>query len=383
VSYKEPMPFTPAEYRERIARVRKRMEAGSLDALLLTTPENVYYLSNHHTPAYDSFQALLLPLDQEPTLITPLIEELIGRGHSWVERFATYRHGEAPLMALGKALAETGIERGRLGVEKGSAALSVRMFDNLIATFPRLGLEDATGLIEAERAVKSEAEIGYIRAAARVAEAGLEAGLEAATAGRHDTDLAAAVHAAIFRAGGEYMSYPPFIAVGLRSSLAHNTWGGKRLEPGEIVFLELSGVVQRYGAAIMRCAILGSPSPELARRSDVVHEVLEATIEAIRPGTTSGEVDRVCREAFLRHGYRVLKRAGYSMGINFPPGWGEGTVADLSDGNPTVLRPGMVFHIPQPYRVAGEQTVATSETVLVTETGCEVLTRFPRELFRR
>ena len=149
------------------------------------------------------------------------------------------------------------------------------------------------------------------------------------------------------------------------------------------MFIELSGVVQRYGAAIMRCAMMGPPPPELARRNEIVHEVLEATIQAIRPGMTSGDVDRACREAFLRHGYRVLKRAGYSMGINFPPGWGEGAVLDLSDGNATELRPGMVFHIPQPYRVGGEQTVATSETVLVTETGREVITRFPRELFQR
>lgn len=381
MSYKEPMPFTLVEYRDRIARVCKGMQERGLEALLLTIPENVYYLSNHHTPAYDAFQALLLPLDGEPTLITPLIEELIGRGHSWVERFATYRHGEPSLSAVRAALGDARLERGRIGIEKGS--LSIRTFEILTSAFPHASLHDGGGLVEAERAVKSDREIACIREAARVAEAGLRAGLDAAAVGRQDTDLAAAVHAALFKAGGEYMSYPPFIAVGLRSSLAHNTWGGKRLEPGEVVFIELSGVVQRYGAAIMRCAMLGPTPPELARRNQIVHEVLQTTIEAIRPGTTSGDVDRACREAFGRHGYRVLKRAGYSMGINFPPGWGEGAVLDLSDGNPTVLRPGMVFHIPQPYRVPGEQTVATSETVLVTETGREVLTKFPRELFPR
>ena len=231
VGYKEPMPFAPAEYRDRIARVRKGMQARGLDALVLTTPENVYYLSNHHTPAYDAFQALLLPLDGEPMLITPLIEELIGRGHSWVERFATYRHGEPPISAMRVAFGDAGLERSRVGVEKGSASLSVRAFENLATAFPPISFDDAGGLVEAERAVKSEREIAYIRAAARVAEAGLRAGIDAAAVGRHDTDLAAAVHAALFEAGGEYMSYPPFIAVGLRSSLAHNTWGGRRLRP--------------------------------------------------------------------------------------------------------------------------------------------------------
>ena len=380
MAYKEPLPFTHDEYRARVANVRRGMQERGLDALLVTTPENVYYLTNHHTPAYDAFQALLLPLDGEPTLITPLIEELIARGHSWVERCATYRHGEPSLDATRGVLAEAGLERSRLGVEKASPFLAVQAYEGLQSKLPLATLVDGSGLIERERAVKSAREIAYIRQAARVAEAGVRAGIEAAEVGRLDVDLAAAVHDAIFRAGGEYMSYPPFIAVGERSSLAHNTWGGKRLEAGDVVFLELSGVVQRYGAALMRCVMLGKPSTELERRNRIVHEVLEATIEAIRPGTTSGEVDRACREAFARHGYRVLKRAGYSMGINFPPGWGEGAVLDLSAGNPTVLRPGMVFHIPQPYRVAGEQTVATSETVLVTDTGREVVTQFPREL---
>ena len=383
MTYREPRPFAMAEYEGRIANVRKGMQAQGLDGLLLTTPENVYYLTNHHTPAYDVFQALLLPLEGEPTLVTPRIEELIGRGHSWVERFTTYPHGAPALSAVRTAVSDARLDRGCLGVELGSAFLSVRAYQGLVAQFPEATFRDASGLVEGERAVKSDQEIAYIREAARVAEAGVRAGIEAAEIGRSDLDVAAAVHAAIFRAGGEYMSYPPFIAVGLRSSLAHNTWGGKRLELGDVVFLELSGVVQRYGAALMRCVMLGPTPPELARRNQIVHEVLDATIEAIRPGTTSGEVDRICREAFLRHGYRVLKRAGYSMGINFPPGWGEGAVLDLSDGNPTVLRPGMVFHIPQPYRVPGEQTVATSETVLVTATGREVLTQFPRELFRK
>jgi Xaa-Pro dipeptidase len=111
--------------------------------------------------------------------------------------------------------------------------------------------------------------------------------------------------------------------------------------------------------------------------------VLERIIDSIKPGITSGAVNQVAVEAFARHGYRVLKRTGYSMGINFPPGWSEGDFLEISHGNPTVLESGMIFHLPQPFRVPGEQTVGTSETVLVTESGCVPLTQFPRQLFRK
>jgi Xaa-Pro dipeptidase len=145
----------------------------------------------------------------------------------------------------------------------------------------------------------------------------------------------------------------------------------------------MSGVVRRYGAALMRSVAIGPIDAEFERRNAIVHEVLAATMAAIRPGVTSGEVNATCAAAFQKYGYTMLKRAGYSMGINFPPGWSEGDILDLSLDNPTVLQPGMVFHIPQPYRMPGEQTVSISETVLVTDSGCESLTQFPRELFRR
>jgi Xaa-Pro dipeptidase len=210
----------------------------------------------------------------------------------------------------------------------------------------------------------------------------MRAGVEACAAGRHDTDVAAAVHAGLIEAGGDYMSYPPFINSGWATCLVHNTWSGRRLDQGDLVFLEISGVVHRYGAALMRSVAIGKIDAEFERRNEIVHEVLATTMAAIRPGVTSGDVNSACAAAFARHGYTMLKRAGSSMGINFPPGWGEGDLLDLSAGSPVVLQPGMVFHIPQPYRMAGEQTVSVSETVLVTETSCESLTQFPRQLFR-
>ncbi len=231
--------------------------------------------------------------------------------------------------------------------------------------------------------MKTGEELAVIREAARVAEAGVRAGVEASGEGVSDYEIAAAVHRDIVAAGGDYMSYPPFVNVGWNSSLVHNTWSGTKVKNGDLVFLEISGVVKRYGAALMRSVAVGKISAEMERRNTIVHDVLARTIDAIKPGVTSGAVNKACVDAFARNGYTVMKRAGYSMGINFPPGWSEGNFLDLSKDNPTVLEPGMVFHVPQPFRVPGEQTVSTSETVVVTKDGCEMLTQFPRELFRK
>ncbi len=354
-----------------------------MDALVVTAPENIYYLSAFHTAAYDLLQALVVPRSGAPVLVNIIHEsEYLVPFRSWVTEKRAYTKTMPFLETLAALLQDLGVAQGRIGMEKTSFFLTVRDFEGLQALLPQARFVDSGGIVERGRAVKSPAEVTHIRAAARVVEAGMRAGVEACAAGRRDTDVAAAVHAGLIEAGGDYMSYPPFINSGWATCLVHNTWSGRLLNAGDLVFLEISGVVHRYAAALMRSVAIGKIDDEFERRNEIVHEVLAATMAAIRPGVTSGDVNSICAAAFAKHGYTMLKRAGYSMGINFPPGWGEGDVLDLSAGSPVVLQPGMVFHIPQPYRMPGEQTVSVSETVLVTETGCESLTQFPRELFR-
>jgi Xaa-Pro dipeptidase len=110
---------------------------------------------------------------------------------------------------------------------------------------------------------------------------------------------------------------------------------------------------------------------------DVAIGMLEAAMSAIRPGVTSEQVNQAVGRVAEKHGVLVRKRCGYSMGLNFAPDWGEGAFLELADADQTVLKSGMVFHLPEAVRRPGEPLVATSETVLVTETGCEPLTHFP------
>ncbi len=381
---KESLPFPAAEFDRRLDRVRAELVARGLDALIVTAPANIYYLSAFHTPAYDNFQLLLLPASGAPVMFNILHEsECLVATRSHVEKRVAYPGWQPYLDAARDMLTGEGLAKARVGLDKSSFFFSVRDYEGLLARLPGLRFEDATGLIERFRRVKSPAEIDYIRQAARVAEAGMRAGIDASADGVSDCDIAAAVHHAIVAAGGDYMSYPPFVNVGWNSSLVHNTWSGARAKSGDVVFLELSGVVRRYGAALKRIVAIGKLSDELERRNRIVHDVLQRTIDAIRPGVTSGSVNQACLDAFGDHGYKVLKRAGYSMGINFPPGWSEGNFLDISRDNPIVLETGMVFHLPQPFRVPGEQTVSTSETVVVTPTGVELITDFPRRMFRK
>ncbi len=133
----------------------------------------------------------------------------------------------------------------------------------------------------------------------------------------------------------------------------------------------------------MRTVVVGTPTPKVRDMSSLVIEGLNAAIAAIRPGITSGEVDDVCRGIMERAGYydNFRKRTGYSVGFGFPPSWNEGHIVSLRKNDRTPLAPGMVFHLPVALRDYGVSCVGLSETVLVTDRGCEALTHYPRKLF--
>jgi Xaa-Pro aminopeptidase len=374
--------FPIAEYRERLRRVRVAMAEQRLDGLLVHTPENICYLTGYHTTGYYMFQMLIVPPTGDPVLVTRLIERTNVDGFAWLDDAVAYADTDDPLAVTAETLADLGLARGRVGVERSGWFLSLDRYRQLGTLLTGAELVDGSGVIEQERAVKSPAEVARIREAAAIADQGVRAAVEASRAGRTEQAVAAHVHRVMIEQGGEYAGLPLFIASGHRTLLVHATWTDKILEPGDNVLLELAGTVARYAAPIFRTLSIGRPSEKLAQSSAVAVEMLEAVIDAIRPGISAHDVDAAAKRAAARVGMDrgVKKRAGYSVGLNFPPDWGEGHFLELREGDRTMLRPGMVFHVPQTCRVDGYPPAAVSETVLVTETGHDVLTRFRREL---
>jgi Xaa-Pro dipeptidase len=194
--------------------------------------------------------------------------------------------------------------------------------------------------------------------------------------------IAAEVYQGLLAEGSEYPGDQPYVAAGARSGLAHATWSHRGVNEGDVVFLEVGGSIRRYAGAHMRVVACGRADSEIERRAKVVAEALTAAIEAIKPGARSGDVDAACRGVIERAGYGHFfrHRTGYSLGVAFPPGWGEGHIFDLKPEDASELVPDTVFHLVPILHDPDNHGVGMSETVLVTESGCEVLTDYPREL---
>jgi Xaa-Pro dipeptidase len=163
--------------------------------------------------------------------------------------------------------------------------------------------------------------------------------------------------------------------------MTHSYYAGRTLRKGDIIFFEIGGCIKRYHGACVRSASVGKPKEKITKIAEVCKKGLDKAVEAVRPGATSHEVDKACWEDLVKAGLEEYRhRCGYSIGIE----WSEGDIMSLRENDPSILKPGMVFHMPGPtIMVVGEGAIGFSETVLVTKDGHEVLSEVDRELFIR
>ena len=158
--------------------------------------------------------------------------------------------------------------------------------------------------------------------------------------------------------------------------MTHATWYRRPLQKDEVVFFEVPGCVNRYHAAMMREVYIGDPPEWMFRGMDVVTDTLAKAKEKIKPGVVAGELFEEIKEMLdsAELGAKLERRAAYSIGIAFAPDWGEGHILSIMRGEERQLRAGMAFHLIPGVRVVGLGGILCSDTVLVTEDGCETLT---------
>jgi Xaa-Pro dipeptidase len=376
--------FSLEEYQGRLASVREEMKRSDIDALLVNTPENILYLSGFQTPGYYAYQSLLVTHTHDPVLLIRDGEFGNAYAYSWLNNYVSYYDNEQPAEATARAMAEVGLSNKRTGLEMNSWFLTSRIYEELQRLKPDIVWTDASGTVERSRVKKSAREVEYIRQAVRTTEAGMRAAIEVAQAGKTDNDVAAALSHAMIEAGSEYPALGPFVAVGKRSSIMHGIWGRRPIESGQSIILEIGGVINRYNGALMRTISIGRPSRKLEAMAKASEEANRLLVENIKPGAMTADLHSLCMGELERHGYggtRKGRRCGYSIGLAFPPDWGEGHILSIIDKPNVRLEPGMVFHLPLSVRVYREYGASFSETVLVTKTGHEVLTNFERKLF--
>ncbi|GLP98941.1 Xaa-Pro aminopeptidase [Methylophaga thalassica] len=371
---RDDMTFPFEEYERRLSELRVRIAQRHLDAVVITDPENIMYMTDYQTTGYSFFQALVVPLEQEPFMITRAMEESNIIARTWVERTRPYPDTGDAIQMLVDALREFGLSDKRIGYERNSYFFPAYQQDFIHTTLTDGKLLDCFGIVEQGRIRKSAAEIELMHRAAKATEAGMKAGLEAAKAGVTENDIGAAISSAMFKAGGEPPAVMPYVTSGPRTMIGHATWEGRTVKPEEHVFLEVGGCYRRYHTAMMRTVVLGELSDSMYKAQETMKKALSAVHETVQPGMTVSDVDNMVRNIISDNdiGARLITRSGYSIGIAFPPSWDEGYICSLKQGESAILEEGMTFHIiPWMWGVDGDKTCGISDTIYVTEDGCK------------
>ena len=370
---REDMTFPFEEYERRLHELRQRMEKRRLDAVVVTDPENLMYLTDYQTTGYSYFQALVVPIDDEPFMITRSLEESNVIARTWVERTRPYPDTGDAIQMLIESLREFGLSGKDIGYERNSYFFPAYQQDRIHTGYTDGRLLDCFGIVEAGRICKSPAEIEIMQRASKATEAGMRAGMEASIPGVTENEIGAAVSAAMFKAGGEPPAVMPYVTSGPRSMIGHATWEGRTVQPGEHVFLEVGGCYRRYHTAMMRTVVLGEQTDSMYKAQERMKLALTQLRSIMRPGLTVSDADNVVRAIICENDIQanLITRSGYSIGIAFPPSWDEGYMISLKGGDSTVLEEGMTFHvIPWMWGVDGDKTVGTSDTIRITDRGC-------------
>lgn len=385
-----PLPFTRDEYSSRLEKIRKEMSERGLDLLIVTDIANQHYISAYDGWSFYTPQVVLVPPHGEPVWIGRSMDAAGGKLTAWMkhENIVGFPEDHVqspdrhPMDWIGQWIADKGWGKGRIGIELEAYYYSPKAHARLTASLPNAKFLDADLLVNWIRAVKSPAEIAYLRHAAKLAEAAVRKGYEVIAPGVRECDAVAAIQTAQYCAlpdhAGDITALPPTILAGENASAPHIMWSNRVFAEGETVALELAGACRRYTVGLARTMQLGKKPPKVAEVEKAVLEGMHAVLDTAAPGKLAEDVEAAWRMTIARYGLEKESRIGYSIGVAYPPDWGEHTIS-LRRGDRTILRPGHVLHAILGMWMEG-WGIEISETILITETGCETLAGCPRDI---
>lgn len=368
--------FPEDELLRRRMRVIDVMHETGLDALLLTAPADLYYLTGYSTFEVSVHAALLMTaeglmlqvpsIETGPAIACTRIDEV--NGYRWESL-------EEILEPLAEALRKVG---KRIGIDPWHASLRYGVIKGLQSRLGDHEFIDASGILQRERIIKSPMELGCLAESARITQLGIEAAVDAVRVGVTDSEVAATGAQALHAAGSEFMSMQPIVTAGQRSSIIHVNHQRHTIREGEPVFIEFGSAWKRYTAPMMCTVIAGRPSQHMQQVFDTCRCIFDALLANMRPGTAFDTAARAAELALEPLSSEVFFSGvfGYTVGAQFPPSWVEGS-GYIARGQTQTFEAGMVFHLPICLRIPGEWGIGCSDTVRVTEDGAVPITQNP------
>ncbi|CAM2986160.1 Xaa-Pro peptidase family protein [Paenibacillus sediminis] len=355
----------------RLQTLTQYMNDNNVQALLITDPKHVYYLTGFASDPHERFLGLVLQLDKEPVLIVPALDAEAAHASSSVTKIVTHTDTDHPYellkQQLPSVLENLGIEKDHLSVVRYEALQEVLNVNSYIDIGP--WLRDM-------RVLKSPEEVNRMKHAVNLIEEVLRQSVSRVKTGVAEVELVAEIEYLMKKLGADGPSFDTMVLTGEKTALPHGVPGTRKVQPGEFIMFDIGVYANGYASDITRTFAVGDINDELVAIYNTVLAANEQAIHAVKPNVSFASIDLAARNLIENAGYGpyFMHRLGHGLGMDVHE------YPSVHSKNSDLLKPGMVFTIEPGIYVQGRGGVRIEDDVLVTESGIEVLTSYPKEL---
>jgi ectoine hydrolase len=385
------MLFSKQEYQERLKKVKESMQEKGIDLLISQDTSNMNYLTGYDAWSFYYAQCVIVHIDSEEPLCFVRAQDAGGayiktylKDENIIIYDEKYIHTWPlhPYDRLVEIIKEKKWDKLNIGLEMDSHYFTAYCYEKIKQGLPNAKLRDCERLVNWTRVVKSDAEIKLMKSAALITEKAMKSAFTSISPGVRQCDAVANIQKTLFSGttdfGGDYASIATLLPTGKGTSASHLTHTDDRFVSGEATIIELAGVHKRYHVPMARTVLLGKAEQKKIDAMKATNEALDAGISAVKSGNTADDVAQKFWGVLDKYNIKKESRTGYSIGIGYPPDWGEHTL-NISKGDMTVLQPNVTFHMIAVMQF-GDWGVEASESIRVTDKGSELFCNLSREL---
>ena len=385
------MLFEKQEYKERLKKIKIDMQKKGIDLLVSHDPANMNYLTGYDAWSFYYAQCVLVHLNEDEPICFVRAQDGGGayiktylKNENIIEYDEKYIHTWPlhPYQYLVEIIKKRKWDNLNIGLEMDSHYFTAYCYETIKKGLPNAKFKDAERLVNWVRVVKSNKEIKLMQSAARIVESGMKTAFKSINPGVRQCDAVADIQKALFNGtkefGGDYPSIATLLPTGKGTSASHLTHTDEKFVSGEATIIEIAGAYKRYHCPMARTVLLGEKDQKKIDTMKATNEALDAGISATKPGNTIDDVAQKFWGVLDKYKIKKDSRTGYSIGIGYPPDWGEQTF-NILKGDKTILQPNVTFHMIAVMQF-GDWGVEASEAVRVTENGSELFCNLSREL---
>ena len=384
------MSFSKNEYKDRLKKVQSSMQKKGIELLISQDTANINYLTGYDAWSFYYAQCVIVHINSDEPICFIRAQDAGGafiktylKKENIVIYDEKYIHTwpSHPYDALVDLLKKNKWDKLQIGVEMDAHYFTAYCYEKLKQGLPNATIKDSERLVNWVRVVKSNAEIDFMKKAAIISENAMKTAMDIINPGVRQCDAVAEIQKTLFKGtndfGGEYASIATLLPTGKGTSASHLTASDEKFVTGEATVVELSGTYKRYHAPMARTVNLGKPEQKKIDAMNATNEALEAGIKASKPGNTANDVAEKFWAILDKYKIKKESRTGYSIGIGYPPDWGEHTL-NISKGDMTILKPNVCYHMIAVMQF-GDWGVEASESIRITEEWKRVI----MQLFKR